>query len=324
MLAQQSISDARNILFEQGQLFKTPYESLFYHVILGTILSITQLIVIVRWVSLKIFDRLTILALINTYLVSTIGLGRFILFYFILFYAMTSIFHRFLGLTTNKQSSKFFFMNIKRLILSASLLIIGTLAIVWTTLQRFGLNKIDLSIIPLAFELIVEQLVIYFTGCFRAFDQYLNSEYFKYIYGMGRATFGGIGEGINYFILISVDHGSRSMTNQLESYAFNQINIGNGHLYNAFYTCLMPYHVDGGVVGIMLFSGIFGWVFGKLYRNYRKNSSSWDLLILVYFSVTMILGLLRYQFLGLVPWLVLVGLYLMRYYSNRFNRCNIV
>lgn len=158
--------------------------------------------------------------------------------------------------------------------------------------------------------LLSEQLIVYMVGPFRAFD-YGISQYaptLGYLYGAG--TFAGIGEFI-FFLMhligVNVYYANSIIGNLLGLY----IDIGGGHIFNYAFTNNMIFYFDFGIIGVILFSFLFGIFVRYIINLFIKKTNIYTLILLGYIFEAMMYSLFSWKLQSLPAiFLILVCLFL--------------
>lgn len=119
-----------------------------------------------------------------------------------------------------------------------------------------------------------KNLIVYNIGAYRALDYALHNDYLGKAggYQLGRATFGGA---IDYYgteILCRIGLPlQRVRANTMTLLQDNSIYIGKDTTFNYAYTAFMYFYFDFGIIGIILFSFLFGWFVRYSMRLYAAD-----------------------------------------------------
>lgn len=315
-LAIRGVIDARNIVFEPGLLFGSYLEVSVYNTIIIPLISVTQIICIIQWINFRKITFLSLLMIVNTFFISGIGLGRFIILDIATYYVVISIIY-YLMINVSKKSN---FIILRFIINAGSVLLIAGVILIFITAKRIGAEGSINAVVLSNLELAIEQCIIYFIGAFRALNQYLSDTHVIHNWGFGRASLGGLEQIINDMLLLFNKNLNFSITNEIAKFTVPSIHIGNGHLYNAFYTCIMPFFVDAGVAGVVIISAIYGMSVAKMLKYFLIHPSPYSLALLTYIIHSCLRGQIRYQFLFPGPWVVIGILFILQ---KNVNICKI-
>lgn len=171
--------------------------------------------------------------------------------------------------------------------------------IVLITTFRSVFVSIDLGTLEQGAELANEQIVTYFVGPQAAFDYSLSNDYLSQVggYGVGALTFAPL---VNF-----VDFFSDTFAGfQVNSYVLNVVKIlednpiyleGGTQQWNALYTSVLFYYLDGGEIGVFIFPFFLGLILSILIRKMLKSGSVIHFALCGYFFICMIKSLLRME-----------------------------
>lgn len=121
-----------------------------------------------------------------------------------------------------------------------------------------------------------KNLVVYNIGAYRALDYALNNDYLDKAggYQLGRATLGGAidyyGAGILNRLGIPIQPVRANTMSLLQN---NSIYVGSETEFNYVYTAFMYFYFDFGVIGVVLFSFLFGWFVRYCMRLYSADKT---------------------------------------------------
>ncbi|AIQ20127.1 hypothetical protein H70357_28035 [Paenibacillus sp. FSL H7-0357] len=311
LLFSMTTADMRRIVYEQGLLFGSSFSSLLYFWIITPLVKVSILALIS---DLVVNGKKGInlgLALFNSVLFAFIGNGRFIYFEIIIF---TLISFGFKYDLFKKVSTNFK----KRSNISKSLYVIFFVFVVYfmnlSSAKRIGIRSPSLSeSVDVFVNYSLKQLVIYFTGPFRSLDFFLSSQIYKLTgYTYGRSFFSGIEEMINTFLIfLSGNSFSFHTANEkTASFTVNPILIGDNTTFNAFYTSIMNFYLDGGLPLVLSLSLLFGVSCAIFYRYYLNNSNLITFSLNVYLVYQMVATAFRWNYSAPHTWLA-IGLILV-------------
>jgi oligosaccharide repeat unit polymerase len=319
ILGSLSAIDARKIKFQLGYLFANNIEASLFQTILEPLISITTLLFCIKIVQKEIKDFSFIAMSINIFLYAQIGLGR-VVFFKILIYIFSMLFiTRIWNSFLKEKNTK----KITKILLSFFVAFLSVTFMAYITLARRG--EIVSSYVDLinGYSILFNQAVIYFVGPFRAFDALLSNGVINQ-FGLfwGRLTFGGIDHLIGYaFNLIHINYPVSNYI--IGPYTQTPITIGAGHTFNAFYTALMNYYLDFGIVGILIFPLLYGMFNSFVCNLFLKHSSATTFMLLVLTLYDSIATSFRWSYQLPETWIVLIVLAIVhgvsRSKNNSFN-----
>lgn len=318
VLSNLEVNDIRRIVFEQGLLFKSAAEITFYTWIISPLVYGSIVLLISNFVFNDQKSIAFFVALANGFLFSQIGYGRLI-FFNILIYFLVSIGFKYdlynnLGFESKPKNKK---QGVLYIILIGIAINIMNLS----SAKRIGVSSLTLTD---SFDVFVnnslKDLVVYFTGPFRALDFFLTSNITENTgYTLGRAFFSGIEEIIDTFlILVSNKMSSIHTANEItSSFTVHNIYIGNNTFFNAFYTNIMNFYLDGGLTFVILLSCIYGVVSGLLYNYYLRNTNLFTLSLIVYLTYNMIASEFRWSYSAPSTWILISVLVICNHLYNK-------
>lgn len=254
--------------------FNSYTEDLIYNNIicsLSSIAAIFNAIMLTNNIKKNYFFYCSTICLILTTL---IGSGRMNLFFYILYCIISFLF-------LNNISKEKLLKKIK----SISKLIVIFLFIFIISLYAISVRMGNLSNIYLLLENQIEQIVIYFTGSFRALEHYLKYGFETLNnYTIYKATFGGLEDIISLFLnFIGIKHSS--FNTLVGGITQSYIYIGNTAEFNAFYTCIMNFYADLGVVGVIFYSILFGYITSIIVKKAENSKLVFNTILMIFFTV---------------------------------------
>ena len=140
-----------------------------------------------------------------------------------------------------------------------------------------------------------KNLVVYNIGAYRAIDYALNNDFLEKSggYHFGRATLGGAidyyGAGILSRLGLHIEPVRAHTMNLLQE---NSIYVGRDTTFNYVYTAFMYFYFDFGIIGVILFSFLFGWFVRYSMRLYAadKTVGSLGLICFLFLSSIQLTG----------------------------------
>lgn len=181
------------------------------------------------------------------------------------------------------------------------------------TAARLSGASMSLSSVVDGFDETNAQIISYAVGPISAFDYALSHDYLGTLGGFqcGRLTGSSI-DGLIFTIFGKLGISIGSPLNELGKLVQdNYIALSSEMNWNALYTSLLYYYCDAGVLGIIVFPIIFGYLFISIaYRMIKKPNISYFVLM-VFFFHKMMYSVMSYGFITLFELLfVAVLLYL--------------
>jgi hypothetical protein len=155
------------------------------------------------------------------------------------------------------------------------------------------------------FDFTLAQAVVYLTGPFRAFDYFLSNDIASnYILTLGRSTFGGIEEFFSN-ILIILEINIETANSIYASFAVPPIIIGQNTSFNAFYTGLTNFYLDGRFLGVVFFSFIFGIIAALVWNNFNRYKNLMSFSLLIFITKNSIAYMYRWDYNSPTYWFLL-------------------
>jgi len=255
----------------------------------------------------KFKNPIIYIGIVNILLNSQIGKGRMIIFELLVYFMLAFIIYFY------DEIWKY----IKRhwYIIIIVIGLAGT-GMVFLTLVRLKTDFTSIESISTNLKETFEQVILYFTGSIRAFDYSLVNGYrdtiiSQYGYTWGFATFAGINEVIVMFFR---GLGKEIPTVNMVLGALTQpaIFIGENIQYNAFYSAAFNYYIDFGIVGVALFSGLFGAFSSFLIRKTLKSEDVYYTMILILNLYIILFSILRWEYQSPSTWIIILIILMVR------------
>lgn len=292
-------AEARNIKFTQGYLFTSYVEYIFFYYVVSSAVYVNSILVISKFIILKQINFKLLLTILILLIYALIGFGRLIIFDMILFGFIPFFFQPY-KFNNSKKRIKFYIF----LLFSIFLLIILS---TFLTALRNGVFIFSIDEFLYWFEILVKQIVIYFIGPFRALDNFINIVENQNLFLFGRATFSGLEEIFNnILILLNVDLNTANEI--LSEITSESLSIGPNETFNAFFTGLANFYIDGRLFGVMLVSFILGGFNGFVWNNYLNRNSIASLCLLVFTMKVALSYSYRWDFSSNFSWIILLYL----------------
>jgi oligosaccharide repeat unit polymerase len=310
-----TILDSRRIVFEPGLLLGSYKEYAVYNYFIASFLYLSVVINISKYVLTSKKTISLIITLISVILFGLTGLGRFIFFNSIVFFIIASALKKPMFIQkksngirkkTNENKLRYFL-----------LIFAGLIYMVILTGRRMGKVVTGFNDFINLFRFSVEQGIIYFVGPFRAFDSFLNLRIYDRIgFTFGRSTFGGLDEIINILTII-IGLNIESANAKIASFTVDNIYIGTNQQFNAFYTGVMNFYLDGGILGVVILAFLYGVIAAGVWNHYNKYPNLFSYSLLIYFTYTTISYEYSLAFTSVATWVILFILTLGSYISSK-------
>lgn len=295
LLSTLTTQDTRRIVYEYGLLFSSMYEYILFTWIITPLVYSSIALLISNLVVNGQKNFVLYISLVNCLLFGMIGSGRFVYFQVIVF-AFVSI-----GFNSDRKLLNLVKIKLKTKILVLLVFLAAVYAMNISTLKRYGINSFNLNkTIDVFINISLKQFFVYFLGPFRAFDNFLAT--YSGVNTLGRSTFGGIEEILNLpFTFVGLGW---TTANEISSYfTVESINIGSDISFNAYYTNVMNFYMDGGISFVITLSLIFGATSALTYNYYLKNSNIFTFSLIVLLTYHMIASEFRWSFSSPVTWI---------------------
>ena len=157
-----------------------------------------------------------------------------------------------------------------------------------------------------------EQIIEYSVGSFRLLDYFIKNgfENFPRKYTYGQATLAGIEEIILYPIKgigVEID----SFNNIIGEYTQKSIKIGAETNFNAFYTCVMNFYLDYGLIGVILFPILHSILIIFALKAYYLKKDIFSFMLLNFVLLNLFFSIIRWNYqsgTSIFVLLVLIGM----------------
>lgn len=153
--------------------------------------------------------------------------------------------------------------------------------------------------------------VRYLGECIKAFDASIKSHTY------GFTTFRGFFApifGIFAVLGFEAPKAYVQATEIVNAMHFNVLSIANGQNYNSFTTCFYQFYVDGGIIGIVILSFLFGVFAQSLYKRFVIfKSQRYEALYMFFFGTILILSFTNMRtILAYVAWPFIIERFLYK------------
>ena len=144
---------------------------------------------------------------------------------------------------------------------------------------------------------VAKSMVIYICGCVPLFEHYVNEISISGAYSFGGAFLFGVLQFV-FTMLENIGLGTPEFIVELTE-ALNveaRVVVGDGHKMNAFVSMFFYFYKDGGLLGILIESAIYGMIAQAIYKGI-KNSKSNPRAVIAYsiISNTIVFSMIRFQ-----------------------------
>lgn len=278
--------DIRMVRF--NQLFDSSLEALFFNYIIAGSMYILSIIFSVLLVNKKVKNSIFILLAITIALYSLIGYSRMIYLNIVIYIFICIL------LKPNLKE----LINVKNII---KIILIGCAVVI----ILFGMlyARICKSSAPIKDNISktlknqTEQIIEYSVGSFRLLDYFIKNgfENFQSKYTYGQATFAGVEEIILYPIKgigVEID----SFNNIIGEYTQKSIKIGTKTNFNAFYTCVMNFYLDYGLIGVILFPILHSMLIIFSLKQYYLKKDIVSFMLLNFVLLNLFFSIIRWNY----------------------------
>lgn len=193
----------------------------------------------------------------------------------------------------------------------------------YTKATRMGFTEFSLSnIIENGMNANAEQIVTYYTGPMAAFDYSLSHNYSDMIggYQLGGLTFSPVIMMIHTFgTILGLDF-EVPMESVYKLLEYNQVDVGTDY-WNAFFTSVIYYYLDFGLVGVFIFPCFIGYFFVFIMKKLLSNQTIWITSIGCMFYIYMIKSEMKLEIISGKLFIIFIFYYLLgEFYSKKLIR----
>lgn len=279
--------------FEVGNVFSSAKELLFFNYFIEPLVYLVVIILAYHIVN-GMWKRPSIwLCMIIVILYSSIGNGRGSIIDVGLAVLILFLFRE----SKTKGKFKITSINIKEFKVYISLFLVFIIIFVlssWISAKRLGIMTFSIKSLLIGVNDFFSQSIVYYTGPFRALEFGIGNYNLPLLFGRG--FFSGIEELFQLlfsFFGLNFDSANKLIGDLLQN---NQIVIGKEMLFNFAYTNLMTYYFDGGFIGIVIFSALFGSIFRLVILEYNKNRKIEILILVVFLNLVAYNSIFKWMF----------------------------
>ena len=270
----EGVKNGRLLRYSVGELFKTSMEIHLFN-FFGELLFIFAAAVCfycLLYNPKKI--ALIAISLGVVLLYASIGMGRFEFFEICCIFATVFLFKYY---TSDEKSGVKNKIGLKHILLLVIIALGAVFLFLYTTASRL-VTTLSLSNFKEILDISLEQVRVYTTGSFRAFDYALENYREELGMNYGRMTFGGFDE------IFGLVLGVLGFNYPIMNYTYGElirepISIGGGSSFNALYTGLFHFYFDFGIIGIIVFSFLFGLLINYFIGRLMEKRYFLDLLM---------------------------------------------
>ena len=262
------LSKLRIIRF--STMFNSYAESVTFEYIVVGVLNIYTIIFSMLLVEKKYKNKLFFICLVDILLYITIGYGRKILQDILIYVIMWFI-------IKNNGKIRLRIKTIMTIFLVTILILMGSIGItaIRTGVSILNIKKVREDIVQEQ----VNQYIIYFNGGFRTLDKFIHED--KPMYSLGRMTLGGIDEIISLpFIFMGYNY--KSINTIMGEKLQENITVGQNIQMNAFYTCVMNFYSDFGIIGVILIPLIYAYILTDVIKKSFTNKNVMYTILLLF------------------------------------------
>lgn len=290
-------STYRLAIYNDSVLFQSSNERLLlFDIIINPIISFGILLGIVGLLLGHRVAKLLIFSILNGVIYSVMTLGRWyflrIVIFLIVGYFFISRYRKVIPGNILKKNKK-------------KLGLISIIAITALLLMSNYRATNESSIFVTA----IEYAVRYFTGSFIALDYFLTNYGNLSDFYYGRVTLTALDTLFIYF-LRRFDESIVNVTESISHFTEGFIHIGNGYTYNAFYTAIYNFYLDGGIIAVIIISFLLGIFTGTTFNLFSKQPNLFNSLLLIFVTYISIIASLRWEFINLWPLIVLIYIFI--------------
>ena len=278
--------DIRMVRF--NQLFDSGLEALFFNYVIAGSMYILSIIFSVLLTNKKIKNPIFIFSTITILLYSLIGYSRMIYLNIVIYIFINILLKPNLKELINVK-------NIIKIILIGFALIIILFGMLYARICKSSAPIKDNISKTLNNQ--TEQIIEYSVGGFRLLDHFIKNgfENFPRKYTYGQATFAGIEEIILYPIKgigVEID----SFNNIIGDYTQKSIKIGAKTNFNAFYTCVMNFYLDYGLIGVILFPILHSMLIIFSLKQYYLKKDIFSFMLLNFVLLNLFFSIIRWNY----------------------------
>ena len=290
------------------ELFDNSKEALFFNYIIAGSMYIISIIFSIMLVNKKIKNPVFILMAILILLYSLIGYSRMIYLNIAIYIFINILLKPNLKELINiKNIVKIIFLSIAVGIILFGILYVRTCkssAPIKENMKKTLKNQ-------------TEQILEYAVGGFRLLDNFIENgfENFPPKYTFGQATFAGVEEIVLYPIK-GIGIKINSFNNIIGQYTQKTIQIGENTNFNAFYTCIMNFYLDYGLLGVILFPILHSIIIIFALKQYYNKKDVYSFMLLNFVLLNLFFSIVRWNYQSGTSVFVLIVLLVKVFFTN--------
>lgn len=306
----------RIIRFSVGALFTSTEQLLFFNFFIEPFIFVLYAVIAYMIIYNKMKNIVFALSALTLFMYAGIGSGRLPIIYMLMslvFMFLISKINPAVRTIEEQLSSE----KIKKLLKSSIYVLIAVFPLLliyasWLTAFRLGQTSFSFETISLGFNELMKQFIVYFTGPFRALDYGLKNYVSEIPLLYGQATLAGINELLHATLhVLGVE--IRNINYLLGDYLQNRsILVADGIFFNYAYTFIMIFYFDLGIIGVVLFSFIFGFFARKTIFLFNKKPSIPSLVLLVFYFLAVIFSVFSWMFQSPSAILLLISMSILQ------------
>lgn len=285
--------DSRMVFFENKDLiFGHLYFGYLWNWFVGPIFNFVLVLLSLRILRFQLFSFQSLLYGIFVFLYGTVGAGRILYIQFFLSIAVCWL----VGGYADCVSSNAIEKKVSRAkqygtaIVFAAVLVAAVFVMGYLTSLRDGDSRVDVDNVLQGVEQFSEQIVVYNTGSFRAFNYGIENGYIDRIGPLfGRGAFAAVEDLISTFFAAFGWKPFETSNDILSKWLQDvQIEIGVDKYFNYAYTQSFIFYMDFGLFGIVFFSFLFGWMFRRVVNNFLSSPNVYSFFLLVFLTLALL------------------------------------
>lgn len=266
---------ARTARYYVGDVFRSTIELLFFNYFVATGRFFFAFIISFGLLFGRLKNRMFVLSVINLILYSYIGGSRFP-------FVLLGVEILVLMLIKNQLSvQKLTSKKIWRGVLVGLCILIIVFFMLYFTAYRLGMLKYNFDFMKESIQVLYDQIIGYNTGPLSALSKSLDEGILYNHYYFGRAVIlNGIDEFFSNFCSAFGIHitSARYAIGEVMS---RTINIGINS-FNALFTYIYWFYFDFGIIGVVIYSFVFGFLEKEVVCKFLENPSLWTLMLMVH------------------------------------------
>lgn len=311
------MASSRSEIFHVGEVFGNGVELILYRLFSSLLFVICSAILASRFAN-KYRSILVPFSICYLLIYFNIGGGRMpilmLFIYFLFFYLSRNVLCDY-GMFKNSVILTFV-SGFKILLIVA----VSVMFMSYVFMQRLGVDNFDSFYVLLGLQLLLESIVIYIVGPFRAFDYAITTDFLDRIGGFqfGKLTFGGLDSFVSIFLNnVGIDY--TSLENIIGFLQTDYIYIGQDIEFNYAYTNVLYFYLDFGIPGIIVFSFLWGYFIRRMIFLFYQRLDMYMTILLCYLYSIIFLSVFTWKFIDMDSFLVISFLLILSRRSFKTN-----